>query len=482
MRADHFIASLGYDRAFRVGGSVRDELLGRKPKDADYVIQRVDLADLTIAVAKAGAKPSKLKLRDGRQAGVRAAVRGLGLIEIMLPRTEVSTGPGHHDFEIVVKPDLPLAEDAVRRDFTINALYRNVHTKEVLDPLMRGSHDLEDKLLNVTHPDSFRDDPLRILRALRFVSVLPGFDLGEPTYRSMDRYAEAAHGLTDKGVSGTALDEICKLLMGRRPGKALRYMRDAGVMAVLLPELEPMLGFEQESRYHDMTTDEHTFVALDAAAGMHVSLRVRLALLFHDSGKPDVAWKGDDDRMHYYAMPQKEQDYRTARLITIRKESLRDHEEVGMERARAALTRLNTPKRLRNDVLALVERHMVPISGKVRPAKIRQWRTQLGDDLLADLLKHRLCDVMGKGTVDYEAVTKIAKMEEVRAEAERRGVPANPKDLAIGGKDLVELGLKGPAIGRVQRKLLHEVVSQPDGKDRDWLLKRAATIAKKELA
>ena len=462
MKADHFITSLNFPESYRVGGSVRDELLGRKPKDADYVIREVTLTDLTLAIGRAGAKPTPLKLRDGRIVGSRAALRGYGLIEIILPRKEVSTGPGHRDFEIIVDPNVTLAEDAVRRDFTINALYKNVHTREVVDPLGVGRDCIENRIIETTHEDSFRDDPLRILRAARFVSVLPGFSLRESTYAEMRRHADACHGLTDKGVSGTAFDELCKLLMGRRPAKALRILRDTGALAILLPELDAMIGFEQESRYHDMTTDEHTFAALDAAAGMHLDLRVRLALLFHDAGKPESAWTGPDGRLHYYA----NEDFNTE-----------DHEAIGARLAHDALTRLNTPAKLRRDVVTLIERHMVPLSGKVKPAKVRRWRAELGDDLLADLLKHRLADAMGKGTIDNEALMRIAKMEQVREDAVRRHVPASVKELPISGRDLMALGLEGPAIGKVQRQLLHEVVSQPSLNDREWLLERARKLA-----
>lgn len=464
MRADQFITSLDFPagaEAFRVGGSVRDELLDRKPKDADYVVRGVSLVELNSAISRAGAKPSKLQTRDGQVVGARANARGLGLIEIALPRTEVSTGPRHGDFEIVCAPSLTLADDAVRRDFTINALYRDLTTREVVDPLGCGVLDLNDKIIRVTNPTSFRDDPLRILRAARFVSVLPGFSLKGSTYESMRAHADAVHGLTDKGVSGTARDELLKLLMGRRVAKSLRILRDTGALAVLLPEIAPMLGFEQESRYHDMTTDEHTFTALDAAAGMHLDERVRVALLFHDAGKPAAAWKGPDGRLHYYSNGETE-----------------DHEIIGARIAEKALTRLNTPARFKRDVVTLVRRHMVPVVGKVKPSKVRRWRTELGDDLLADLFKHRLADVMGKGSIDNNALLAIARLEEVRADAQRAHVPINPKDLPISGHDLIALGLDGPAIGRVQRRLLHEVVSNPKLNEREWLLARAEKLAK----
>ena len=454
MKADAYIRSLGFE-AYRVGGSVRDELLDRQPKDADYVVRNTDLDTVRARVSETGGKPSKLQLRDGRQIGVRANVKGLGLVEIALPRTEISTGPGRHDFEIVVDPALSLREDAIRRDFTINALYRNVETNEILDPLQTGVDAVKQRVLITTHPNSFRDDPLRILRAVRFVAR--GFAVDERTEFQMRDHAAAVNGLTVKGVSGTAFDELCKTLMGRYVGRALRLMRDSGVMAVLLPELKPMLGFEQESRYHDLTTDEHTFVALEAAAGMHCDLRVRVALLFHDAGKPESAWVGEDGRKHYYSNGETE-----------------DHEVISARLASEALARLNAPNTLRKDVDVLIRRHMVSLSGKTRPAKVRRWRCELGDELLADLFKHRLCDVMGKGSIDNAQLMALARLEQIREDAQRHRVPKSVKELTINGHDAMERGLEGKQIGEVLTAILHEVVSQPDKQklSRDWQVQR----------
>lgn len=462
MKADAYIRSLGFE-AYRVGGSVRDEILGRTPKDADYVVFGADLDTLRSRVAETGGKPSKLQLRDERQIGVRANVRGLGLVEIALPRTEVSTGPGRHDFEIVVDPNLTLADDAKRRDFTINALYRDVNSpKTIVDPLQTGKDAVKQRVLQTTHRNSFRDDPLRILRAVRFVAR--GFAVDERTELQMQDHADAVTGLTVKGVSGTAFDELCKTLMGRYVGRALRLMRDSGVMVVLLPELEPMIGYEQESRYHDLTTDEHTFVALEAAAGMHCDLRVRVALLFHDSGKPESAWVGEDGRKHYYSNGETE-----------------DHEIIGARIAAAALARLNAPTSLRKDVDTLILRHMISLSGKTRPAKVRRWRCELGDELLADLLKHRLCDVMGKGSIDNAQLMALARLEQIREDAERHRVPKSVKDLQINGHDAIERGLEGKQIGAVLTAILHEVVSQPDAKKlgREWQMNRLEARAAK---
>jgi tRNA nucleotidyltransferase (CCA-adding enzyme) len=485
---DQFMASLALPEVYRVGGSVRDELLGRRSKDSDYMVRGAELHTIQDALVAGGAKPSPLKLRDGRQAGWRAAVRGWGLIEVVLPRTERSTGPGHRDFEIVTDPNLPLAEDAVRRDFTINALYLPVRAPAsgvevtlvdgapIADPLGVGLADLRDRAIRTTHADSFRDDPLRTLRALRFVSTLNGFNLSGGCFSQMQNHADAVTGLTDKGVSGTALDELSKLLMGTTPAQALRLARDTGVLAVILPELKPMLGFEQRSAYHSKTTDEHTFDAVQAAANMHghAPLRVRWALLFHDSGKPDSAWIGKDGRQHYYALPELNslmdwEDFTPDMEI--------DHETHGARRADKALCRLNAPRALRDDVVTLIERHMLPLHENVKPFKVRKWRAELGDDMLRDLITHRLADVIGKGGDIQDACDVLQWVEQERQRARDAGVPVNAKGLKIDGHDLKALGLDGREIGRVQKELLHEVLAQPKLNERDWLLQRAARLA-----
>jgi len=457
LRQDAYIASLDIPGSYRVGGSVRDEILGRRPKDADYVVRNIELLDLMDKIAATGGKPSFMQTRDGRKIGARANVKGLGLVEIALPRKEVSTGPGHRDFYIATDPGLTLAEDATRRDFTINAVYRHVPSGVIVDPL-DGVDAIKQKVLMTTHKHSFRDDPLRILRALRFKSQL-SFAFMEALELQMQDYAACVDGLTDKGVSGTALDELCKLLMGRNVANALRDMRDYGVLARLLPELEPMLGFEQGSRYHDMTTDEHTITALDAAAAMHCSLHVRMALLFHDSGKPASMWVGEDGRQHYYANQELMKP---------------DHAEVSALLAGNALSRLNAPKSLSKPVITIVANHMVPLSTSTRPAKVRQWRVEYGDELLTDLLKHRLCDCMGKGEVSNDQLVALARLERIHEDAVRHHVPASVKELAINGNDAKAAGLAGRDIGTAMRGILHEVVSQPDSKrlSREWQLGR----------
>jgi tRNA nucleotidyltransferase (CCA-adding enzyme) len=505
-RTDTFIAGLGFE-AYRVGGSVRDELIGRKVKDADYMIRGVGLAKLGIALKDAAIRydpanksnvVSPLVLRDGRQAGWRVAARGMGLIEVVLPRTERPRAPApgenvHRAFDIVVDPNLRLDEDAVRRDFTFNALYKIVDptagmsslttmsggalVENVVDPTNCGLYDLSHKIIRTTHPDSFRDDPLRTLRALRFVSTL-GYDLSSNTLDQMREHADAVNGLSANGyASGTVLEELCKLLMGDEPVKALRLALDTGVLATLLPELAPMIGFDQGSRYHDLTTDEHTFAALTTATHVDAPLRVRMALLFHDAGKPETAWIGKDGRKHYYA-----QDGTASRSVASGAPMMvatEDHEVAGARIWNKTARRLNAGNGLREDVRLLIRNHMVTVDGKLKGSKVRRMRVQFGDELLADLFLHRMCDLTGKGKPNKGHIEQISRMELLRREAEKDNVPTSPRDLKINGHDVRAIGADGRKIGEILNAVLDDVVCQPTEQtmSREWQLTRAEALA-----
>jgi len=238
-------------------------------------------------------------------------------------------------------------------------------------------------------------------------------------------------------------------------------MRDTGVMVTLLPELAPMLGFDQGSRYHDLTTDEHTFKALETAAHVDAPLRVRMALLFHDAGKPASAWIGDDGRKHYYGKGETE-----------------DHEVVGARLWDEAAERLGAERKLRNEVRTLIENHMVTVDGKLKPSKVRRARVRFGDDMLRDLYLHRMCDLSGKGKASIKHMERIAALEVVRCEAAAAKVPASVKELDINGNDLKALGADGRVIGEVLAAVLDEVVVQAVDvpRTRDWQLARAEAL------
>jgi tRNA nucleotidyltransferase (CCA-adding enzyme) len=217
-----------------------------------------------------------------------------------------------------------------------------------------------------------------------------------------------------------------------------------------------MLDFEQRSRYHTKNTDDHTFDCIQAAANMHehAPLRVRMALLFHDSGKPDAAWVDEEDVEHYYAQPNSD---------------VPGHEYFGARRAELALTRLNAPRKLRNDVKTLIERHMLPVLEMPRKLTIRKMRVELGDDLMRDLITHRVCDCLGKGGKPWDEIGTLTAIASEQQTAINEKVPLSVEDLKIKGGEIAAMGYKGKEIGEVQRLLLHEVLAQPNLNDHDWL-------------
>src|SRR5947208_8026977 len=306
---EDFVRGLALD-AYLVGGAVRDELLGLESKDADFVIPGVDYEGLHRALEPHG-RVEDLEVA-GRRVGARLYARDPGVraaapagIEFAPPRAERSTGPGRHDFEIVADPGLSIDDDMARRDFTVNAIARRLDTGDLVDPF-GGAGDLERGVLRTVGPRSFAEDPLRIVRGLRLVSQL-GLTPDDATLQQMREEAESVRLVSGERVGGglnaDGMGELSKLLLGREPDRALRLARDTGVLTALLPELQATIGFEQESRYHDLTVDEHTFAVVQAAADRKRSLAVRLAALFHDLGKPHMAWRGTDGRLHYYAKP-----------------------------------------------------------------------------------------------------------------------------------------------------------------------------------
>jgi tRNA nucleotidyltransferase (CCA-adding enzyme) len=209
-----------------------------------------------------------------------------------------------------------------------------------------------------------------------------------------------------------------------------------------------------------MTVDEHTFAVVQAAADMGTPLRVRLAALFHDLGKPHVAWRGTDGRLHYYA--------RTGY-------SAKSHEQVSADLAAAALARLRYPTDLRRRVLRIVRAHMLD-PGKGDAVRARKLLARFGTGLLFDLLDHKEADLRGKG--DRPPLDDLRRLERFRRVVEReQRNPHRLRDLAIGGDDLIVLGYEpGPALGRTLQTLLEEVVEQPSRNTREHLLERAEAL------
>jgi tRNA nucleotidyltransferase/poly(A) polymerase len=441
-----FVASLGID-AYLVGGAVRDELLGIPHKDQDFVVPGVGYDELRAALAPHG-KVEDLEVA-GQRVGLRLYPRDRTLraaapagIEFAPPRTERSTGPGRHDFEIVASPDVTLEQDMARRDFTINAIAKRLATGELLDPF-HGREDLERRVLRTVSPQSFREDPLRLVRGLRFVSQL-GVEPDEATLEEMRENASSIGVVSGEriggGLTADGMGELSKLVLGAEPARALRLMRDTGVLVELIPEFTRAVGFDEHREQQPLPLEEHIFRVVQAAADAGARLEVRLAALLHDLGKPVAP--------------------------------VAEHAKAGARIAQRVLSRLRYPTRLRRHVVRLVAEHS--FRTETSPLAARRFLAEHGDELALDLADFRLAD-LGAKTASRE---EIAEAEQFRrlVEAER-GAPHRIADLAVDGGDLLALGIpQGPAIGRTLDELLARVVDEPALNKRHSLLTLAEAL------
>jgi tRNA nucleotidyltransferase (CCA-adding enzyme) len=445
-RVSDFVHSLGLD-AYLVGGAVRDELLGKPHKDEDFVVPGVGYEELRAALAPHG-RVEDLEVA-GQRVGLRLyprdrEVRALAPagIEFAPPRTERSTGPGRHDFEIVASADIPLEDDMRRRDFTINAMAKRLATGELLDPF-GGSRDLDARVLRTVSPESFREDPLRLVRGLRFISQL---DL-KPADETLRQMRDEAPGIRlvsaeriGGGVAADGLGELSRLLLGAHPAKALRIARDTGVLVELLPEFAPAIGFEPDGG-RPVTLDEHLFRVVQTAADAGAPLTVRLAALLHDLGKPEAP-------------------------------GFAEHAEAGARIASRILARLRYPTALQRHVTRLVRAHAFDVEPNELNA--RRFLAEHGDDLALDLVEHRLADLRAKDVPQEwldAAETFRRLLEQERVSPHRLG------DLAIDGSDLIANGfVEGPDLGRVLSALLARVVDDPSLNTREQLLELAGEL------
>ena len=441
-----YVRSLGLD-AYVVGGAVRDELLGLESKDADFLVLGVDHEGLRAALEPHG------RVEDFEVAGNRVGVRlwpreheirrlARRGIEFAPPRRERSTGPGRHDFDIVVEASAPVEEDLRRRDFTVNAMARRLADGVLVDPF-GGERDLRERVLRTVSPRSFAEDPLRIVRGLRFVSQL-GLTADEDTLRQMREHAESVRLVSAERIGGgldaDGMGELSKLLLGPDVLAALRLARDTGVLVALVPQFARVVGYDTGTARQGTTVDEHTFAVVENAPAV---LPVRLAAFLHDLGKPEAD------------------------------ETEEKHADVSARIANDVLARLRYPTRLRRHVVAMVETHSFPLE-EVDELFARRFLREHGRELAHDLVALKDADLRAKTVAAWELEDSARLRTLLEQQAEQ---PHRLADLAVDGADLLELGYcEGPLLGTALSKLLDEVVEDPARNRREWLLERAKEL------
>jgi putative nucleotidyltransferase with HDIG domain len=430
---------------YEVGGSVRDSLLaaqrGEDPpaKDRDFLIRRIGIDRLQEILGRHGAVNLV-----GRFFGViKFTPRGTGeTYDLSLPRLEKSYGAGHTDFHVDFDPELPVERDLGRRDFTINAIARDLRTGALID-VFKGQADLEARQLRMVFPTAFIEDPLRMLRGVQFAAR---FDLTiEPaTFNAIRDSADLIQTVSPE----RAAEELNKLLeLAKRPSRGFLLMQELGLLKYILPELEATVGVTQPGPYHVWPVFEHTLVCIDAAPPR---LNVRWACLLHDINKPQCRVV-EEDRATFYG-----------------------HDKMGARTAKRVLQRLRYSNDFIDQVTTLVDKHM--FTTQVTDKGMRRLVRRVGTDLIFDLLDLRRADVYAQGKGG--STDDVDELEaRIRAEIDKKS-PFGLKDLAVNGSDLIgELGMTpGPEIGRILNQLLEVVLDDPAQNTRETLLAEARKL------
>jgi tRNA nucleotidyltransferase (CCA-adding enzyme) len=254
---------------YRVGGAIRDRLLGRSFGDSDFVV--------------VGATPETMARR-----GFKAVGRDFPVFlhpdrgdEFALARTERKTGAGYGGFTFYTGPEVTLTDDLRRRDLTINAIAEDREGR-LIDPF-DGRGDLEQKRLRHVSP-AFVEDPVRLLRLARFATRFGEFQVAPDTAGLARRLVDA--GEVDHLVPERVWQEMSRAMMHARPSRFFRLLREFGALERVLPELDRLFGVPQEPRWHpEIDAGEHVLRVLDVAAADQRELPVRFAALVHDLGK-----------------------------------------------------------------------------------------------------------------------------------------------------------------------------------------------------
>lgn len=419
--------------AYAVGGCVRDSLLGLTP--ADY-----DLCTNAKPEETAHVFQTHQLLHHGQKHGTIGVVLDGQVYEITTFRTEGGYQDARHPDWVQFVPNVE--EDLARRDFTINAMAYNPKTGYI-DPF-GGQQDMENRILRtVGNPkERFQEDALRILRGTRF-SARFRLTPESATRDAMYQLAPLLEALARERV----FEELCKLLLLVQPEDLIRF---APILTQVIPELAPLVGFDQHSSHHVYDVYTHT---AHVTASVPATLPLRWAALLHDAGKPATFSIGEDGQGHFYG-----------------------HAEASATIAEAVLRRLKAPTALREDVVLLIRKHMTLLEPDKRI--LRRRLSQLGSEKVNLLLALQEADTIGTGTRSPKELEVFSEIRRILAEIEAENACLSLKDLAISGHDLMALGYSGREIGKCLNHLLEQVIDEKLPNEKNALLRQCEKFQK----
>lgn len=411
---------------YAVGGCVRDHLLGRLPQD-------YDLCSAALPQQVCAVFADHALVRAGEKHGTIGVVTKDGVVEITTFRTEGDYLDNRHPGWVRFVSDIE--GDLARRDFTINAMAYSP-TRGFADPF-GGQADLKNGLLRtVGDPMTrFQEDALRILRGVRF-AVKYRLTVENETMQAMKALAPQLDHIARERI----FEELCKLLSLVTAADLVTF---APVLTRAVPELAPMVGFDQHNFHHAYDVYTHT---AHVVAAMPAELPLRWAALLHDTGKVSTFTLDEQGVGHFLG-----------------------HATASAQIADQVLSTLKAPTALREQVVQLVQLHMTPIE----PSKkaLRRWLNRLGPELLTQLLTLQEGDCLSKGVSGPPEVLPFVQLRTLLEELMEEKTCFTLRDLAVKGDDLLALGYQGKEIGVKLQGLLEAVMDEQLPNDRTALLR-----------
>ena len=412
---------------YAVGGCVRDSLMGAAPQDYDLCTDAKPEETLSLF-------SDYRCIPTGLRHGTVTVLAEGHPIEITTFRTEGSYTDGRRPDWVSFTPSVE--EDLSRRDFTVNAMAFSPKTG-LIDPF-GGQQDLKKGLLRcVGNPAKrFSEDALRILRCLRFSSVL-GFSIHPDTAQALQETGSRLNLVSGERIAA----ELKKLLCGKEVRRIL--LNWSQVLGIVLPELLPMVGCPQHNPYHKFDVWGHTAAAVEA---IPPKPELRLTMLFHDAGKPSCAFTDQAGIDHFYG-----------------------HSKISAQLAETALTRLKWDKATVETVTDLCRLHDRILTPTL-PA-VKRLLHKIGPERLEQLILVKEADTLAQSALALPRMEQHQQIRRIMEQILEEQSCFSRKDLAVNGKDLLAEGVPaGPAVGQTLETLLNAVMDNKIPNQRDALL------------
>lgn len=423
----------GYD-AYIVGGCVRDSIRGVTPKDWDICTSALPFQILNCF-------QDKRVVETGLQHGTVTVIMDDEQYEVTTFRVDGEYTDNRHPDSVCFVDRLE--EDLSRRDFTMNAMAYN--DESGLVDVFGGQSDIRAGIITcVGDPDTrFKEDGLRILRALRFASAY-NMMIDSATEESIHRNVHLLKNISAERINV----ELCKILTGSNALSILLNYSD--IICTIIPELTPCVGFEQQNRYHIYPVYDHIAHAVDNYCGSDVV--VKIALLLHDIGKP-YCFTTDENGGHFYG-----------------------HGKLSNQIAESILSRLRFDNRSKEDILELILYHDSSIAPTHR--SVRRWLNKIGELQLRRLIEVSLADALAHAPCMQQAqINQCIQLVSILNEVIDDEQCFRVKDLDINGYEIMKLGVpQGKQVGIILNKLLNSVIDGDIQNDFQTLICEAQKI------